>query len=43
MADLVVEHAHVPGKPVVLQSVRVPHSRTPPVEEIIVERVNPRI
>lgn len=42
-ADLVVEHADVPGKPVVLLTAGFPHSLTPPVEEVVVEGVHPRV
>lgn len=42
-AHLIVEQTDIPGKPVVLQSVRVPHSCAPPVEEVVVEGVDSRL
>ncbi len=43
LANLIVEHTDIPGDPVVLPAVWIPHFITPPIEVIIVEGVHSRI
>lgn len=43
LTNLIIEHCYIPGEPIVLPSVWIPHFITPPIEEVIVERVHSRI
>lgn len=43
LANLIVEHTNIPGEPVALPGVWIPHVITPPIEVIIVEGVHSRI